>query len=84
MAKITQQADINLTFTFTINEAEARALDALVGYGTDEVLRVFMEHLGSHYMKAHTGGLKTFLSDVRAIIPPMLSRLDEARKTFQK
>ncbi|HTJ77690.1 MAG TPA: hypothetical protein VL357_01720 [Rariglobus sp.] len=82
MAKITQQPQIKLEITFTVNEAEARALDALVGYGSEGFLKMFYEHLGSHYMKPNEAGLISLFESIRRDVPPILSRTDDARKVF--
>ena len=84
MAKITKTPTVNLSLTFTINESEARALDALAGYDHELVVKVFKDHLGSHYIKGHEQGLITFLTDIRGFIPGVLAKLDDARKTFNE
>lgn len=83
MAQIVGRAKIELALTFTVSEGEARALDALAGYGDDEFIKVFYTHLGEAYMKKHEADLRTFLHSVRLFIPPYLSRIDRARRTFE-
>lgn len=62
MAKINQHAKIEATATFTVDEEEMRALDAMVGYGFTSFMDTFKKHMGSHYMsgtrKAASGSLK--------------------------
>jgi hypothetical protein len=82
MAKIVQNASVTISLTFTVSETEARALDALVGYGTDDFLKVFYEHLGTHYMKPHEAGLRSLFESIRDSVPSYLSRADRARKAF--
>lgn len=84
MAKIVQHADVEMTLTFEVNESEARALDALVGYGTDEFLAFFYEHLGTHYMKPHEAGLRSLFESIKESVPPYLSRADRARAAFKE
>ena len=84
MANITNKPNVDLVFTFTINEGEARALDALVGYGFDAFIKVFKENLGSHYMEGYEKDLKAFFEDIRENVPSVLQRLDLARKTFNQ
>lgn len=81
--KVIPNADVKLTATLVIDEAEARALDGLVGYGFDEFVSTFYQHLGSHYLKPHEAGLKSLFESVRESIPPMLRRTDDARKVFK-
>lgn len=82
MAKITQKPQVNCDIVFTVNESEARALDALAGYGDDAFIKTFYDGLGKAYMEKHEKGLRTFLQDVRTNLPSILSRLDNARVAF--
>ena len=83
MAKIDARPKIELTLAFTVTEIEARALDALAGYGDDAFIDAFYKHLGKAYMESHEAGLRTFLKSIREIVPGHLSRVDEARKIFE-
>lgn len=83
MAKIFTAPKVDLVLTFTINESEARALDALAGYGDDAFIKAFYELLGKAYMENHEAGLRLFLKDVRTFLPGYLSQLDNARKAFK-
>lgn len=82
MAIIVERANIDLQCNFLINEAEARALDAMAGYGDDAFVKAFYEGLGEAYMRRHEKGLRHFLKSVREFIPPILTKLDRARKAF--
>lgn len=84
MAKIVHGAKVEMTLTFTVNESEARALDALTGYSDEAFLRVFYEHLGTHYMKPHETGLLSLFASIRESIPAYLRRADNARKAFKE
>lgn len=66
-----------------LTEVEARALDALVGYGHKEFLNVFYEKLGRHYMEPNEKGLISLFESVRREIPRHLSRIDKTRETFK-
>lgn len=84
MAKISGQAKVEMTLTFTVTESEARALDALAGYGDDSFIKHFYEKLGRHYMEPHEKGLREFLKSIRSEVAPILSRATEAREVFHK
>lgn len=84
MAQICNSTDINLKVTFVVNEAEARALDALVGYGDDAFVKVFYEKLGQAYMAPNEAGLRSFFKSIRSEMPGILTRLDKARESFFK
>ena len=82
MAEIIGRPNVDLRLTFSINESEARALDALAGYGDDAFVKAFYDNLGKAYMQDHEQGLRTFLRSIREMLPQWLSRLSDARKAF--
>ena len=82
MAKIGMRPKIELELTLIITEEEARALDAMAGYGDNSFVNAFYERLGKAYMERHEAGLRSFLKSCRELIPGPLSRADAARKTF--
>ncbi len=84
MAKCSASPTIGVTVTFTVNEDEARALDALAWYSTDEFIKWFYENLGSYYMKPHEDGMRSFLDTIRSEVCPALRRVDKARKVFEE
>ncbi len=80
--KIEAKPNIDLRVTLSINEVEARALDALTGYGHDEFIKAFYQFLGQHYMAPHEAGLRSFLASIRDTLPVILANTDTARKAF--
>jgi hypothetical protein len=84
MAKITTKPTIQLELIITLSESEARALDALAGYGDDAFIKAFYEVMGRHYLEPHEKGLRLLLKTVREIVPNWLRRVDDARKKFSE
>lgn len=82
--EITSNSVMEFGIYLKLTESEARAFDALVGYGHKEFLKVFYEHLGRAYMEPHELGLVSLFESVRGKIPQHLSRIDETRKKFQE
>lgn len=82
MAEIIQKPKVEVSATMQFSEAELRALDALVGYGSDAFLKVFYEKMGKHYMQPHEAGLRSLFESVRQVVPGILSRTDDARRVF--
>jgi len=66
------------------SEIEARALDALAGYGTDAFLECFYKHMGKAYLQPYEKGLIELFDSIRGEIPPHLNRVDKARKVYEK
>jgi len=81
VAEIARRVKINATIMFTVDEEEARALDALAGYGDNEFIKVFYEKLGKAYMRDHEQGLRRFLKSIRSIMSGELSAIDDLRRT---
>ena len=48
MAKFIGKPKITMNATFTVDEEELRALDALACYGDDSFIKHFYEKLGKH------------------------------------
>jgi hypothetical protein len=83
MATYTPRANVELSVTLTLNEAEAKAIDALVGYGVDGFLKVFKAQLGEAYMRGNEDGLKSFFESSRHSLPGLLRRAEDARLVFR-
>ncbi len=79
MARITQKSKVEFRISFDVDEEEARALDAMAGYGDDEFVIAFYEKLGASYMRDHERGLRRFLSSIRSIVGGELYKFDEVR-----
>lgn len=82
MATIVGKPKIELLVTIALSEQEARALDALVGYGDDAFIKAFYEKLGEGYMRDHEAGLRSLFTSVRSQLPGWLGRIDMVRKSF--
>jgi hypothetical protein len=61
---ITHKKEVKHTFTLELNGDEMLALDAIVGYGTDNFLKVFYQFLGRHYLQPHEKGCRTLFDKV--------------------
>lgn len=79
MAKATAIPKLGVTVTFEIDEEEARALEAMAGYGEETFIKAFYTNLGEAYMKRHEAGLRRFLASIRDVVNPALGRIDQAR-----
>jgi hypothetical protein len=74
--------NITTRINIDLDEEEARALEALAGYGTDAFLKVFYEHLGKHYMQPYEAGLKRILDVFQGDLKNQLNKIDQAKKIF--
>ena len=82
MAQIIQAPQVEVHATMTFSESELRALDALVGYGFDPFIKVFYEKMGKHYMQPYEAGMRSVFESIRAVVPGILHRTDDARRVF--
>lgn len=83
MAIVQGRPTVELHITIQLSESEARALDAMAGYGDDQFVKAFYEKLGKAYMHDHEGGLRSFLTSMRSELPQWLGRARNARDAFQ-
>ena len=83
MVKIISEPTLNVKVSFTIDEGECRALDALAGYGADTFIKAFYEVLGKSYMEPHAASMKNFLEEIRKVIGPALNKIDKARQLLK-
>ncbi len=79
--KIESTPHVTLVLSLSLSEEEARALEALGGYGADAFIKRFYEFLGESYMKPHEAGLRSFLEGTKSIAG-FLTRTDDARLVF--
>ena len=69
---------ITVKASIDLNESQMRALEALVGYGTETFLQAFYEKLGKVYLSPHEHGLRTLFEQIREEIRPALAACDRA------
>ena len=74
---------ITVTASLDLNESEMRALEALVGYGTDTFLDAFYSKLGKHYLSPHEHGIRTLFEKIKEEIRPALGACNRARKAIE-
>ena len=85
MAKIGAISTIGPRITIELNESEAAALDAIVGYGADSFIKAFYKELGRSYLEPHEAGLRSLFEAVRsgdASVSQFLDRAKQARYVF--
>lgn len=69
--KIKSNISVNFTVTCELTEGDLRALDALVGYGFDDFLKAFYQHMGKSYLEPYEKDLKTLFEKINAIRPEL-------------
>ena len=80
MSKAITKPQLTVSVVIQIDEIEARALDALAGYGDDAVIKMFYESCGRCYMEPYEKGLRSFLTTIRGSVSDSLNSIDEARE----
>lgn len=85
MAYIKTEAKISseIKVVLTLNESEARALEAICGYGPDKFIEWFYRNLGKNYLKPHEKGMRSLFETVRAQLPVNLKKIDDIHKFIQ-
>lgn len=82
MAALEGRPTLDLHVSLTLRENEARALEALAGYGTDAFLKTFYEHMGKAYLEPHEHGLRSLFEAIKEQLPGICHRMDQAKKAF--
>lgn len=83
MAEVKSTSSIDIHVILKLTEVEARALEAIVGYGIDPFLETFYKHLGKAYLQDHEAGAISLFNTVREEIPKHLKRADDARDIWR-
>lgn len=84
MSSIRSKASIEGKIVLEISENEARALDAIVGYGPDAFVKWFYKNCGTHYLKPHEVAMRSLFGDLRSQLGRHLNKFDKARKVFEE
>lgn len=71
---------VEVRVTFTITEDEARALDAIAGYGDSAFIDTFYKGCGKAYLQPYESGLRSFLKSIREVVSPALNEADSLRR----
>ncbi len=81
------KAEINTKISFSVKceltEGELRALDALVGYGFENFIKMFYSGLGKHYMEPYEKDLKELFAKIE-LLRPEIHTINEAKKLLKK
>ncbi len=81
--KIEGRPTLELEVIIRLTEKEARAVEALGGYGEDAFVKFFYENLGRTYMQPYEEGLRSFLKTT-GMLNTWLRRIDKSRKVFNE
>lgn len=82
MANAVARPRLEFTAAFTIDEGEARFLDALIGYGGKNLVHAVKAHLGKAYIEDHEQDGIRFCDSLRMPLASVLRQFEDARKVF--
>lgn len=80
--KSTSQFEVQIILQLT--EKEARALEAITLYGTEEFLKCFYEHMGKHCLQPHESGLESLFDVIKNELPKHLKKIDDVRAVWSE
>jgi hypothetical protein len=81
MAESNIKSLVEFKVTLELTETEARALEAIIGYGIKPFLPMFYKHLGEYYLKKYEKGAVS-LFDQRQQLNYQLYNIDQVRKAI--
>lgn len=77
--KISNNTYVSFSVSCELSETEAKALDALAGYGLKAFLKVFYKEMGKAYLEPHEDGLRTLFEKITNEVKPALRNVEAAR-----
>jgi hypothetical protein len=80
--KIVGNAAVNVNFTieFTLTKEEAKALEAIAGYGADPFLKTFYQHMGESYLKPFEKAIRDLFKRITEELPSELYKIEKAEE----
>lgn len=86
MSKIDAKAKVDVSFSinFNLTIGEAKALDAIVGYGVEPFLEVFYRSMGRAYLQPHESEMKKLFERVKAELPKEIRKIDTAESAIKE
>lgn len=81
--EIKPTAIVEFKVVIELTENEARAWDAIVGYGWEAFEKIFKEHLGKHYMQPYTADAKRMFETTSRDMGYQFHAIEEVRKTMK-
>jgi len=79
---IKSKTEIRFSVTIVLDESQARALDAIAGYGSVSFLENFYKNMGKSYLKPHENGIVSLFVMIRTDLKKELSLVDKAREAL--
>ena len=83
MAQLLGRPEIKLKIALELNEEEARALEAILGYDVNNFIEVFYGHMGKAYLEKYEDGLRSLFATARQPLSIWLDRVKIARQSFE-
>ena len=74
----TAKANVAFTINFELTVKEAKALEAIAGYGVDAFLEIFYPKLGKHYLQANEADFRALLVKIQSSLPNEIAKIDKA------
>lgn len=74
------QVKTDVKIIFELDYEQAKALDAMAGYGADAFLKVFKEKLGEHYIRPYENGVRRLFDEIRGSGKPIQHGIWEVEK----
>lgn len=80
--KSSSRGQIEFSVTLTLTVGEAKALDAIVGYGTDAFLEVFYPKLGKAYLQPFENDMRKLFDKIKSDLGHEVHKIETAKKAI--
>lgn len=74
---------VDFKVTMELTENEAKALEAIIGYGFKPFIEMFYKHMGKHYLQPYESSAKA-LFEKRQEITYQLYNIEQVREAVKK
>lgn len=84
MKTISGKANVSIEFNITLSltNEEAQALVAIAGYGSDEFLKTFYQHMGRTRLEPYESEMRKLFDKIRNELPIEISKIETAEKSI--
>jgi len=78
------QATVSFSINLNLTLGQAKALDAIVGYGPDLFVKWFYQTHGKSYLKPHEQDMRELFSVCKNELGNEISKIETAKKTINE
>ena len=75
--KVTSKLDLDIKITLELTLNEAKALNAIIGCGSEPFIEFYYKDLGKSYLQPHEAGVHSLFVTIKETLPIELNKADK-------